>query len=336
MKLTSKILTLMLAMVLVFSTFSISASAAGSIVYGIGFVDATSLRMRSQPSTSSSIVATAQNKECVVVLSKTGQWYQVSYNLQEGYMHEDYLDVATKENAELGYGKIGGSGVNLRSGPSTSHKVVAVSDGSTPCYIIGINEGWYKVLYNGKTCYIRSDFVTLTEIPYENKASNVSPKYYRGGKAIGAAPAASAAPSQSQTVSAPSSAPSVSTVSVTGDQIVTEARKYIGCPYRAGGATPDGFDCSGFVYYVLKQMGLSPSRTPESQYAMGTPVSKSQLQPGDLVFFAGTYTSGISHAGIYTGNGQFIHAPNSRSTISHSSLTSGYWAQTYYGACRVV
>ena len=96
--------------------------------------------------------------------------------------------------------------------------------------------------------------------------------------------------------------------------------------------SPSGFDCSGFVYYILKQLGLSPYRTPSEQYQMGTSVEKSALRVGDLVFFG---SGRITHSGIYAGNGQFIHAPNSRSTISYSDLTSGYWAQNYYGACRV-
>ena len=89
------------------------------------------------------------------------------------------------------------------------------------------------------------------------------------------------------------------------------------------------------MYYVLKQLGYSPYRTPADQYKQGTAVDKSDLQDGDIVFFYGTYASRISHVGIYAGNGQFIHAPNSRSTVSYSDLTSGYWANHYYGARRM-
>ena len=109
----------------------------------------------------------------------------------------------------------------------------------------------------------------------------------------------------------------------------------MGTPYVYGGASPSGFDCSGFVYYVLKSLGYSPYRTPADQYRHGTFVAKSNLQPGDIVFFANTYGSGISHVGIYAGNGQFIHSPNSRSVVSYSDLTTGYWANHYYGARRV-
>ncbi len=333
MKITRRIITLVLALLLSVSTFSITASATGTTMYGIGFVNASSLRLRSAADTSASTIATASRNECVVVISKEGEWYKVNYNLQEGYMHEDYLDVSTRENAELGYGQITGSGVNLRSGPSTSYSVAAVSSQGDKCYIIGLNTGWYKVIYNGTICYIRSDFVELTEYPYENQASANSPKFFRRGSSTGTAPSAAALNGTSSSASA---VPSTSTAAAaSGSQILAEAQNYLGCPYVAGGASPSGFDCSGFVYYVLKQLGYSPYRTPADQYKQGTAVDKSDLQVGDIVFFYGTYASRISHVGIYAGNGQFIHAPNSRSTVSYSDLTSGYWANHYYGARRM-
>lgn len=325
MKIIRKILTLAVATLLSTAALSIPASAAGNIMYGIGFVNATSLRLRSQPDTSSATLAQAPNNDCVVVISKEGQWYKVRYNLQEGYMHESYLNVLTRENAELGYGKVVGDQVNLRSGPATSYPSVATAPNGAMCYILGLNEGWYKVTYEGKTCYIRSDFLELTEIPYENQASPNTPQYYRHGNAIGAAPAAA------QTTSFDSTPVS----GASGSEILAEAQQYLGTPYVSGGASPSGFDCSGFVYYVLKQCGYAPYRTPADQYKQGTAVDKSSLQPGDIVFFAGTYASGISHVGIYAGGGQFIHSPNSRSTVSYSDLNSGYWAEHYYGARRM-
>ena len=324
MKIIRNILTLTLALILAAGCFPLTASAAGTVMYGIGFINASSLRLRSSASTTASTLDTAVRGECVTVIAKEGSWYKVNYNLQDGYMHADYLSVSTKENAELGYGKITGSGVNLRTGPSTTYPVAAVSGSGDRCYIIGLNSGWYKVLYNEKVCYIRSDFVDLTEIPYENPDSPNSPRYFRGGKSIG-----TVLPGSTTLSSSASAVPA----SVTGSQILAEAQKYLGCPYRSGGASPSGFDCSGFVYYVLKQLGLSPYRTPADQYKMGTSVAKSALKAGDLVFFGSG--SSITHVGIYAGNGQFIHAPNSRSTVSYSDLTSGYWAECYYGARRV-
>lgn len=324
MKIIRNVFTLALAVMLSMAALSIPASAAGNTMYGIGFVDATSLRLRSEPDLNSATLAQAPRNDCVVVIQKEGEWYKVNYNLQEGYMHESYLTVLTKENAELGYGRVVGSGVNLRSGPSTSYGSVAVASDGEECYILGLNEGWYKVLYNGATCYIRSDFLELTEIPYENQASSQTPKYFRHGKAIGALPSDS---SSAETTG--------SQFGASGAEILAEAQQYLGTPYVNGGASPSGFDCSGFVYYVLKQCGYTPYRTPADQYRQGCAVSKSELQPGDIVFFANTYSSGLSHVGIYAGNGQFIHSPNSRSTVSYSSLSSGYWAEHYYGARRM-
>ena len=335
MNITKRLITLMLTLVLFISCFAVSASAAGTVMHGIGFVNTTSLRLRSDSTTNSKILDTAPKNDCVVIISQNGDWYKVNYNLQEGYMHKDYLNVLTRENAELGYGKVNGSSVNIRSGAGTSYRSVAVASKDSKCYILGLNDGWYKVIYNSTIGYIRSDFVDLTEIPYENKDSSNSPKFYRGGKSTGIAPSAAALNGTAGSSSGSTSGNSATPANVTGAQILAEAQKYLGTPYVFGGASPSGFDCSGFVYYVLKQLGFSPYRTPADQYKHGTAVSKDNLQVGDIVFFAGTYASGISHVGIYAGNGQFIHSPNSRSTVSYSDLTSGYWANHYYGARRM-
>ena len=332
MKLSRRIFSLFLTFVLLASSFSVTAFAKGEIMYGIGFTNATSLRLRSEPNSASRILDTAENKECVVVISKAGDWYKVNYNLQTGYMPEAYLRVSACENAELGYGKITGSGVNLRSGPATTYSVSAVSSQGEQCYIIGLNNGWYKVIYKDSIGYIRSDYVALTEKPYENKASVQSPRFYRLGKSTGTVPSVSALKDNNSPETAVTN-PTVTAPS--GDQILAEARKYLGVRYAGGGASPSGFDCSGLVYYVLNQLGFKAYRTPVDQYRQGTYVEKANLKAGDIVFFAGTGAAGISHAGIYAGNGQFIHAPNSRSTVSYSDLTTGYWANHYYGARRI-
>lgn len=331
MNFPKRIITYLLAVVLLCSSISITASAAGNVMYGIGFVNTNNLRLRSEANTSSTIIDTAPKNECVVVISKSGDWYKVNYNLQEGYMHKDYLDVLTRENAELGYGKVNASAVNMRSGPSTAYRAISVAGKGDKCYIIGLNQGWYKVIYGSNICYIRSDYVDLTEIPYENKDSSNAPKFFRHGKSTGTAPSAAAL---NGSVGSGENT-SGNTASVTGQQILSKAQQYLGTPYVYGGASPAGFDCSGFVYYVLKSLGFSPYRTPADQYLHGSYVSKSNLQPGDIVFFANTYASGISHVGIYAGNGQFIHSPNSRSVVSYSDLTSGYWSDHYYGARRM-
>lgn len=354
MKFTRRIFTAFLVLVLFISSMSVTAFAAGDIKYGIGFTTGSNLRLRFNASTSSSILDSAAKGEVVVIVSKVGDWYKVIYNLQEGYMHGDYISAATKENAELGYGKINGTNVNLRSGPDTGYGKVAQGTKNDQVYIIGINEGWYKVIYGSKICYIRSDYVDLTEIPYENKDSSKSPKFFRGGKSNGTTVSASAlngttssgsasnsasgssssAASGSSSGTSSSAGNSANASTVSGATIVATAKKYLGTPYVYGGASPSGFDCSGYVYYVLNSLGISVPRTLSSMYNKGTAVAKSQLQPGDIVFFKNTYKVGISHVGIYVGGGQFIHAPNSRSVVSYASLNTTYWTNHYYGAVR--
>jgi cell wall-associated NlpC family hydrolase len=108
------------------------------------------------------------------------------------------------------------------------------------------------------------------------------------------------------------------------------AARYLGVPYRWGGGSPAGFDCSGLVMYVFAQLGISLPHYTVAQYALGTPVSRDQLQPGDVVFF-----DGLGHVGIYIGGGQFIHAPQTGDVVKVSSLSESWFASTYVGARRI-
>ena len=332
MKSLQRIVSLVLTIFLFIGICTVTASAATDLKTGVAFVTASALRLRSGPGSTYSTTAYAPKGDVVVQLGKTGDWYKVIYNLQEGYMHSDYLSVLTRENAELGYGKVNGSAVNLRSGPSTAYKSVAKANKGDKAYIIGLNQGWYKVIYGEQICYIRSDYLDLTEIPYENKDSDNSPIFFRGGKSTGIPVSASALKAAQDPDYKEEEETEENTV---GERIVSVAKSCLGVRYVWGGESMSGFDCSGLVYYTLKTLGYSPYRTASSQYKMGTYVSKDNLQPGDLVFFAGTYKSGISHVGIYVGDGQFIHAPGSGDVVSYDDLTSGYYANHYYGARRM-
>jgi peptidoglycan DL-endopeptidase CwlO len=115
----------------------------------------------------------------------------------------------------------------------------------------------------------------------------------------------------------------------THSSVVSIAMQYLGVPYRWGGASPSGFDCSGLVMYVFAQVGVSLPHSSYAQYGMGSPVSRDQLQPGDLVFF-----DGLGHVGIYVGGGSFIHAPHTGDVVRISSL-SGWYASSYVGARRI-
>jgi cell wall-associated NlpC family hydrolase len=107
--------------------------------------------------------------------------------------------------------------------------------------------------------------------------------------------------------------------------------RYLGVPYKWGGASPStGFDCSGFLMYVYAQLGVSLPHNAAMQYAVGVPVAKSDLQPGDLVFF-----NGLGHNGMYVGGGNFIHAPHTGDVVKISSLSQDWYARTWVGARRI-
>ena len=186
--------------------------------------------------------------------------------------------------------------------------------------IIGVNAGWYKVIFQSAIGYIRSDYLDLTEIPYENQASKKSPLFFRNGSSTGVTPSAAA-------LKRPGSL---------ADEIIANAKKYIGVPYLWGGTTPSGFDCSGYVQYIFRQSGITLPRTTTEQYKVGTYVSKANLIPGDLVFLQNTYREGISHVGIYIGDGKMIHAENSSTGVIISDIFSGYYGARYVGARRIV
>jgi len=117
-------------------------------------------------------------------------------------------------------------------------------------------------------------------------------------------------------------------------RILATARSQQGVPYLWGGTTPNGFDCSGFTQYVFGLNGISLPRTADVQFQVGMPVTRGQLQPGDLVFFT-TYAPGPSHSGIYLGAGKFINASSSRG-VSIASIDNSYWGPRYIGARRII
>lgn len=124
-------------------------------------------------------------------------------------------------------------------------------------------------------------------------------------------------------------------VSSKRDKIVSYAKQFLGRPYVYGSSGPKSFDCSGFTRYVFKQYGISLNRSADGQASNGRTVSRSELLPGDLVLFH-TTRKGISHAGMYIGNGQFIHASSGGGKVMISPLNTGYYNSRLVTAKRVL
>ena len=120
-------------------------------------------------------------------------------------------------------------------------------------------------------------------------------------------------------------------VSPTRKTIIRTAHSLRGTPYLAGGTTPKGFDCSGFVMYVYNKAGITVPRRTDQQYANGRKISLSNTNPGDLVFFQ-TTSRRISHVGIYVRDGVFIHAPSSGKYVSYANMENPFWQSRYRGS----
>lgn len=124
--------------------------------------------------------------------------------------------------------------------------------------------------------------------------------------------------------------------SASGASVADLAQEYVGSPYRWGGTSPAGFDCTGFVMWVYSQFGIGLPHNEAGQLASGAAVSADDLQPGDVLVFANTYRGGLSHVGIYVGDGQFVHAADERHGVVVSNLWDGYWGPRFVGASRAI
>jgi len=276
-------------------------AADGEIAVGAGVTTGDRLRLRSEPGTDSSVITTLDEGLAVAVLDEgAGGWYRIAYNGKTGYVSADYL-LIDQDNVFETYGRVSGDGVNVRTAPSTDSEVVVNLSAGKGVTVRGLEDGWYLVTYNddGGEGYIRSDFLDLTNTE-------------------------------------PGSASSF------GGAIVDTAKQYIGVRYVYGGASPSGFDCSGFTMYVYRQFGINlpHSATSQWQSGMGQRIySVGELQPGDLVFFndpARNNGKACSHAGIYVGGGQFIHACSNHNVgIIISDITTGSYARYYVGGLRI-
>jgi cell wall-associated NlpC family hydrolase len=116
--------------------------------------------------------------------------------------------------------------------------------------------------------------------------------------------------------------------------VVNVARDLVGAPYRYGGASPAGFDCSGFVFYCFRKVGVFVPRSSQEQYLGSRRVSVEQLRPGDVLFFRIERKRNVSHVGISAGSKEFIHAPSSGRRVSYANLDDSYWRKRLVGARR--
>lgn len=328
-------------------------SQEGEVALDYGMVKVDGANVRTAASEDSDALTVLSTEDAVTITGVSGEWYQITAGDVSGYIRSDLVDPTMEVPAQklFDYTVIASEAVNLRSEPSEEADKTDVLYAGSLCTLIEQVGDWYQVQYGDTTGYVQASLVNntnnsedgSTEIETYNEAAareeearkaEEARQAEEARKAEEAKKAAAAAPSYNYTAPAAPSYSEPSYDSYASSDIVSVAKQYLGVPYVWGGTSPSGFDCSGFVQYVFRKCGYSVTRTADTQYYDGTPVSYSNLQAGDLVFFVNTYaTSGISHIGIYIGGGQFIHAASGGVKIS--SLNESYYSSRYYGACRV-
>ncbi len=235
------------------------------------------------------------------------------------------------EISKTGYVKA--DGLNIRKEPTTSSEAIHSLSFNSKIKITGEIDGWYRIDYNNQIGYVSQKYVSDTKLP-ETTA--------RGGyDRTNSSSLTTQEAVQENQVEAETEQEqeeeSIASASSEGKEVVEFAKKYLGYKYVAGGSSPStGFDCSGFTTYVFRNFGVSLNRSSKDQIKNGTAVSKSNLQPGDIVIFKNQGKTAIGHVGIYIGNGNFIHAANKKEGVVITALSSSYYSQRYVGARRVI
>ena len=305
-------------------------------------------QVRIVPLINGDIINSTKSGEKYEIISNVGTWSYIKNSEKSGWVLSEKLTIVNEnepqnnnegnntenteqtkteepkeEKTEKLYSEaktyyVKGTSVNVRSDKSKTSEVIEVYNTNEKLKVIGEDGDWYIINVNGKKAYIMKTLVSSKKVETTSRSStNVQ--------------------NQEETKqSAQAEAPTTTASNPNGAAIVAYAKGFLGYPYVYGNNGPNSFDCSGFVQYVYKHFGYSLSRSSKTQANDGVAVSKSNLQPGDIIIFKNTAKTEIGHVGIYIGDGQFIHASNSRTGVIISSLSTSAYQQRYVTARRIL
>ena len=295
---------------------------------GTATVKADALRFREGPSLDAEIIDLAPDGTEVEILEDLGEWCLVRWNGREGYMSSRYL---VQDGAEAQAEAAPEPEAPQDSEPAAPVDTAAPEQ-TAPTEVydparVGILTGdavrfragasleadVYGYFYCGKRVSVLALEGDWYRVESGGRTGYVFGEYLR--------------------VQEPGETPAVN-----GDlaaSVIALAKDNLGVPYVYGGSSPDGFDCSGLVYYCFLKCGVKLNRTATGQYQQGVYVAREDLEPGDLVFFVSPGTQSIGHVGIYIGDGEFIHASTGSRKIMVSELSNSYFDTNYYGARRI-
>ena len=286
-------------------------------IQALGVVSGTNVRVRSGAGTGYDILKTLDKGTLVELTVQEGDWYRISYDGARGYIASRYVTRYDSATGLSGAGKVTADVLNIRSAPKSGSTSLGTASHGAVLTVTGIEGSWFAVSYNGVSGYVASQYVLICSPSTADTSAPETPEE---------TPAETPAETPTDNPAA----------TVSGSEIVSLAQQYLGVPYVYGGSSPSGFDCSGFTMYIFAQVGVKLPHGATSQLSYGASVSRSELQPGDLVFFQ-DYGAVASHVGIYIGGDQFIHASSSSGNsrcVTVSSLAESYYANHYYTARR--
>lgn len=244
--------------------------------------------------------------------------------------------------------------VNVRSSSSTSSEIVTTLSQNTQINLVGEDNNWYKVEVNGKTGYILKTLISNQKVDVTSRSAvanrttnteevttntNITNQTQQKTQAT-QQEAQTTQTSQTEQTNQNNNATiatsnTIQNTSSKGEEVVAYAKQLLGCKYVYGGSGPSVFDCSGFTMYVYKHFGYSMGHSAVTQAGVGRYVSRSELQPGDLIIFNNESNKSIGHVGIYVGSGNFIHASSGSGKIVIASLSNSYFSARYVTARRI-
>jgi len=333
------------------------ATASGGVAYvkqdfvtltqADAVVEEEFINIRENADISSAVIGVVSKGQTITVTGTEGEWYTVTYNDKSGYVYNDDVtgdlvdllggvsakakstvkviepavedeDIAKADVASDNgvYVVITSTSLNLREEANTDSDVIECYPNGYTFNIVGVADGgWIKVMDDhDRVGYVKAEFVDFKNgIKPENTVYDNS---------------------RAQRVNYDNEAPAT----VKADEMITYAKQFIGTPYVYGGTSlTSGVDCSGFIYSVYQDFGITLDRRSRDQINDGPRVAKEDLRPGDLVFFNTGGESEISHVGMYIGNGEYIHSTNGAANgVTISDINSDYALNTYVGAARIL
>ena len=279
-----------------------------------GTINGSDINVRRKATTFADSLGKLSDGASVTVTGRNDEWYRISYDGATAYVNKNYVSgenlslvpkiANEKEEKEQNLNSVFGvvtssDGVKLRKEASTISKVLTVLPYGTEVDVDRIGSEWIRIVTDGgQKGYVSADYLAVREGERTSRGS----------------------------------------ASSRGAEVVAYAKQFIGTPYVWGGTNLNkGVDCSGFVYAVMKNFGVSLNRSSYTMVDNGVEVSRSELIAGDLVFFNSGGNSRISHVGIYMGDGTYIHSTDGAAYgVTVTSMNSGYSANTYVTARRVL